>query len=253
MYVDTVRRQKIRPVWNSTKHPINKAYFLLLLILVPITATAVAESTLDVIYDDHVIYNLKNLIQKGNYSIVSGDVTYMFNTILDEEGWYTSNITSINSTDSSDSDTVRLKFKPNTDGTYSVVSTDVNIDTKVSSTGSVTGASSRLPDAPDTITKSVSDSGNDPKELKDSTTQNCPWWSDEWTVESSNSKYVGKVHIEWNGKDSFRYWCLFPYDIQSTKINYEGQERTNTSGKENFNIGSPPYLVQVDWKYSSAS
>ena len=233
----------------------NKAYFLLLLILVPATATVVAESTSDVIYDDHVIYNLKNLIQKGNYSIASGDTMYMFNTILDENGWYTSNITSTNSTDPTDSDTVRLTFKPHANGTYSVISTDVNIDAQVSSTGSVTGASNSSPnvDIPDTITKRVSDSGNDPYNLKDSTTQNCPWWKDKWSMESSTSKYVGKVHIEWNGKDSFRYWCLFPYDIQSTKINYEGQERTNTSGKENFNIGSPPYLVQVDWTYSSAN
>lgn len=221
---------------------------LLPLALIPVIAATTGAQEADVIYDDHIMYNLNNLIQKGNYSTENNGIRYVFNTTLSEDGWYTSNITTINHTES---DTTSLKFRPNTDGTYSLISTDANIDTRVSSTG-FTGAS-RISDPPEEITKSVSDTGNDPYALKDSTTQNCLLWNNEWSVESSRSKYIDKVHIKWKGEDSFRYWCLFPYDIKSTTINYEGQERTNTSAEENFNLGSPPYLVAVKWTYSSAT
>lgn len=155
---------------NNTRCLIIKACFLLPLVLIPIAAAATGEQA-DVIYDDHIVYNLNNLMQNGNYSTESNGIRYVFNTTLSEDGWYTSSITTINDTES---DTVGLKFRPNTDGTYSLVSTDANIDAKVSSTG-FAGAS-RIRAAPETVTKGVSDSGDDPYSLKDSTTQDCLLW-----------------------------------------------------------------------------
>ena len=231
---------------NSTRYIIIKSCFLLPLVLIPITATASEEQKPDILYDDHVMYNLNNLVQKGNHSRGDGDITHIFNTTLSEDGWYTSNITTI---DSKESVSMSLKFKPHTDGTYSLVSTDANIDTRVAS-AAFTGASG-IQDAPDLMVKNVMDRDDDPYALKDSIAQNCPWWSGKWSVESFPSKYIGKVHIKWNGKESFRYLCLFPYDLLYTKINYEGQERTNNSADENFDLGSPPYIVDVKWTYSS--
>ena len=65
--------------------------------------------------------------------------------------------------------------------------------------------------------------------------------------------YVGKVFVEWEGESAFNYYCLFPYDIYSVSINYEGQERTTMSGSDNFYEGTAPYILSGWWQYSSAS
>ena len=48
-------------------------------------------------------------------------------------------------------------------------------------------------------------------------------------------------------------YCLFPYDLSSTEINYEGDKRSTNSGYDNFDVGTAPYIVSGTGEYSSAN
>ena len=219
---------------------------LLLLALILIAVPMAAGAVPDTIYDDSVVYNLNKLAHKGSYSVADGDTVYNFNTTFGDDGWYTSTISS------GYHHTVTFRFQPNLDDTYSIIAGDF-INARVGSTKYSVGTDPSLQDPPEFKTRKVGDTDIDPYDLHDNITENCPWWSQEWSVESSQSNYLGKVRVDWKGESSFRDMCLFPYDILSTDVSYEDQTRTSTSGNENFNIGSPPYMVTVTWTYSSAT
>ena len=67
------------------------------------------------------------------------------------------------------------------------------------------------------------------------------------------TNHIGKVRAEWKGESSFRYYCLFPYELFSVTINYEGDIRNIVSGWDNFDIGTAPYILTGSWTYSSVS
>ncbi len=215
-----------------------------------ISVVSATDDNPKVIYDDHIVYNLNNLADKGTYTVKGNGGTYAFNTIQSTSGWYHSTITS---TVDGESSMAELNFYLNGDGTYTLVSDGKGINNRFASTLNEAGTMSHLQDPPNFISKYASDQGTTATDLYDRETQWCGLWTDEWIVESDTSDYIGKVFVEWEGESAFNYYCLFPYDIHSVSINYEGQQRETVSGSDNFDIGTSPYILSGWWQYSSAS
>ena len=218
-----------------------------LAVIIPAIGLAVANDYPKVIADSRIVYQLDKLAEDGTRTITSDyGVTHAFVTVDSGDGWYDTTITTTSST-KSESVTFKFKYDINKDE-YLLVAEDLGINTKVV-----------MPkialDSPDVVSKTVSDSNsNDPYNLFGQSTQWCALWTDTWTVESSQSNYIGKVHVEWDGEPWFNYYCLFPYDLDSVTISYEGESIYNiVSGDDNFDVGSPTYNLSGLWRYNSAS
>lgn len=234
----------------TLRNAIIPALALPFIVIAMISGVSATDDNPEVIYDDHVVYNLNNLADKGTYTVKSNGNAYEFNTTQSAAGWYYSTITS---TVGGESSTVEFSFYLNDDGTYTLVADDKGINNRFASALNDAGTRSHLQDPPKLISKDASDQGTTATDLYDRETQWCGFWTDEWIVESDTSDYIGKVFVEWEGESAFNYYCLFPYNIYSVSINYEGQIRNTVSGSDNFDEGTSPYILSGWWQYSSAS
>ena len=166
---------------------------------IPVVNSALAD--IPVINDEHVVYNLLTLIHNEDRTVVGTSGTYQFSTTLQNDGWYSTTITA---SDSTKSETVSFLFKGNDDLTFSVVAKEQGINAKFNSN---TYTSKYHLNQPNDISKHVSDTQQtDPTALHAYTKQLCPWWSDKWEVKSSQSSYIGKVRVDWDGPSFFWYY-----------------------------------------------
>ena len=201
------------------------------------------------INDDRLLSHLYGLTQNGTFISDGDGVTHEFATTRDNNGWYSTTITT---TVGVESEEVSFRFMhDSTENVYLLQADDPAIDVRIA----IPTANTYWQNPPDTIPKNVHDSdSSDPYNLYDQETQWCVVWTDSWTVESDVSNYFGKVLIEWDGEDYFLYYCLFPYNLSETTISYEGQTIENiASGSDHLNVGSPTYNLSGNWIYTSAS
>lgn len=205
--------------------------------------------SLTTIQDSHVVYNLNNLANKGSYTVFGQDAVYEFDTQHKDDGWYYSSI--ITKRDGA-SHTVSFQFMLNDDGGYTLVSDEFGMNGIFVSDQYAIGRVN-VPNSPDFLVKDLHASDSNPYELRRSEEQQCGFWKDSWSVSSSTSDYMGMVRVKWDGESSFRHYCLFPYDLFSVTINYEGDVRNNVSGWDNFDLGTAPYVLTGSWKYTSVS
>ena len=235
-----IRKQKIKYMMLSV---------LALAVLIPAAGLAGADKGTQDITDNRLLSHLYGLTQNGTFTSDGDGITHEFVTTLGEDGWYSTTITTTTDTES---EAVSFRFMHDTtENAYLLQADDPAIDVKIS----IPNTKAYWQNPPDSITKNVYDSdSSDPYNLYKQKTQWCVAWTDSWTVESDVSSYFGKVLIEWDGEDYFLYYCLFPYNLSETTINYEGQTIENiASGSDHLNVGSPTYNLSGNWIYTSVS
>ena len=226
---------------------------LALAVLIPATGLAGADKGTDKgtqdINDNRLLSHLYGLSQNGTFTSNGDGVTHEFVTTLGEDGWYSTTITT---TTDVKSEAVSFRFMHDTtENAYLLQADNPAIDVKIP----IPNTKSHWQAPPPSIPKMVSDAdSSNPTNLYDQETQWCIAWTDSWTVESSVSNYIGKVLIEWDGEPYLMYYCLFPYNMSSVTINYEGQTILNiVSGNDHLNVGSPTFNLSGAWIYSSAN
>lgn len=145
-------------------------------------------------------------------------------------------------------DSVSFRFIINDDGSYTVRSDSSNFDTTFAPL-----PSGSLQDAPETEPVRMSDSHpSDPLALSDDHSK-C-FGGYQWSVDVDRSKYLGKVKVSWDGENFMRTYCLFPYNLSTVTVIYEGQRGHDAAtGSDHFDEGSPTYNVSAVYIYTSAN
>jgi len=227
-----------------------KIYFFALLALIPIVGTAIADIINTTVFNNRVVSHLYDLIEGGTYTVQTEHTTHHFDTVLQNDGWYYSTIKSIPK--EGEPISVSFKFRANSDDTYTLLAPEVGVSDTFALHPLIPDRGLSLLDRQYFISKSLyAMDSHSPYDLSDSTTQECLAWTDSWSVQSSPSDYIDEVTITWDGEQTFRYYCLFPYNNYDTHISYELQVANSVHGEDNFDEGYPPYSLTGNWQYSS--
>ena len=136
-------------------------------------------------------------------------------------------------------DNVSFRFIINDDGSYTVISDSHNLAAPYSRGGMQGIETVRMNDA-------------DPPVLSDDHSRCFGWY--QWSVDVDRCNYLGEVKVSWDGERFMHTYCLFPYNLSTVEVIYEGRHGHDVAtGSGHFDEGSPTYDVSAVYLYTSAT